>query len=184
MLIPGVLDDPLYAKNGILSLAYIPRHLYAIFLRSWNFVDDPPFFQPSWWGLSLFLTTPLFLWLVRARLRDPRVAGLIGIALALIPIVTHGNVGISQFDTPASTSSRSCSSSSPTVRAGMSRWAAAAQVDRCLHVRDLAIIGLSRTDELLMEGFALDRDRAFASSSSSPSWRPVRFLDLGRTPES
>ena len=42
----------------------------------WNYVDDPPFLQPTWWGLGLFLTTPLLLWLVRARLQDPRVLGL------------------------------------------------------------------------------------------------------------
>lgn len=98
VLIPGVLQDPIYAKHGILAIEYIPRNLFAIFLRSWNYVDDPPFLQPSWWGLSLFLTTPLFAWLARARIRDPRVAwAVIGTALALIPIVTHGNVGISQF---------------------------------------------------------------------------------------
>ena len=98
VLIPGVLEDPIYAKHGILALEYIPRHIYAIFLRSWNFVDDPPFFQPSWWGLSLFLTTPLFLWLAKARLRDPRVAwAWIATLLALVPIVTHGNVGLTQF---------------------------------------------------------------------------------------
>jgi hypothetical protein len=98
VLIPGVLEDPVYAGHGILSIEYIPRHIYAIFLRTWNFVDDAPFFQPSWWGLSLFLTTPLFLWLVKARLRDPRVAwAWVGTGLALIPIVTHGNVGFTQF---------------------------------------------------------------------------------------
>jgi hypothetical protein len=98
VLIPGVLQDPIYAKHGILAFEYIPRHIHAIFLRSWNYVDDPPFFQPSWWGLSLFLTTPLFLWLAKARLRDPRVAwAAIGTAFALVPIVTHGNVGLTQF---------------------------------------------------------------------------------------
>jgi hypothetical protein len=98
VLIPGVLDDPIYAKHGILAVDYIPRNLYAIFLRSWNYVDDPPFLQPSWWGLSLFLTTPLFLWLFKARWRDPRVAwALVGAAVALVPVVTHGNVGITQF---------------------------------------------------------------------------------------
>jgi hypothetical protein len=98
VLIPGVLEDPIYAKHGILALEYIPRHVYAIFLRSWNFVDDPPFFQPSWWGLSLFLTTPLFVWLARARRGDPRVAwAAIATAIALVPIVTHGNVGLTQF---------------------------------------------------------------------------------------
>ena len=46
----------------------------------------------------MFLTTPLYLWLFRARLRDPRVAwAAIASALALIPIVTHGNVGFTQF---------------------------------------------------------------------------------------
>ena len=95
--IPGVLKEPYY-QQGILSITYIPRHLYAIFLRSWNFVDQPPWLQPSWWGLSLFLTTPLFLWLGTARLRDPRMVwAVIGIGLTLIPIVTHGNIGFTQF---------------------------------------------------------------------------------------
>jgi hypothetical protein len=96
--IPGVLEDPIYAEHGILAIEYIPRNLYAIFLRSWNFIDDPPFLQPSWWGLSLFLTTPLFLWLGYAQLHDRRViwAGL-GVVAAAIPIVTHGNVGLTQF---------------------------------------------------------------------------------------
>lgn len=96
--IPGVLQDPIYAKHGIFALEYIPRHLFAILFRSWNYVDDPPFLQPSWWGLGLFLTTPLLLWMFRARLRDPRVLyAAVAIGLTLIPIVTHGNVGISQF---------------------------------------------------------------------------------------
>jgi hypothetical protein len=96
--IPGVLDDPIYEKYGIFAIEYIPRHIHAIFLRSWNFVDDPPFFQPSWWGLGLFLTTPLLIWLVHARLQDPRVLGsVVATALVAIPIVTHGNVGIAQF---------------------------------------------------------------------------------------
>jgi hypothetical protein len=96
--IPGILEDPIYAEHGILSFHYIPRNLYAIFFRSWNYVDDPPFLQPSWWGLSIFLTTPVYLWLAKARWSEPRVAwAVLGTALALIPIVTHGNVGITQF---------------------------------------------------------------------------------------
>jgi hypothetical protein len=96
--IPGVLEDPIYEKFGIFAVEYIPRHIHAIFLRSWNFVDDPPFIQPSWWGLGLFFTTPVLIWLVRARLRDPRVLGsLVAVALVAIPIVTHGNVGLAQF---------------------------------------------------------------------------------------
>jgi hypothetical protein len=98
VLIPGVLQDPIYAEHGILSLFYLPRHLYAIFLRSFDLRAEFPWFRPSWWGLSLFLTTPLYLWLAHAPWRDPRVRwACLGIGLALIPIVTHGNVGITQW---------------------------------------------------------------------------------------
>ena len=97
-LIPGVLEDPIYSEHGIFSIEYLPRHLYAIVFRSWNYVDDPPFLQPNWYGLGLFLTTPVLLWLVRARVRDPRVfASVVATALVAIPIVTHGNVGLAQF---------------------------------------------------------------------------------------
>ncbi len=96
--IPGVLEDPIYATHGILSVWYIPRNLYAILFRSWNYVDQPPWLQPSWWGLGIFLTTPLLLWLFSARLRDPRVAwALVATVLVATPVVTHGNVGITQF---------------------------------------------------------------------------------------
>jgi hypothetical protein len=98
VLIPGVLEDPIYAKGGIFSLQYVPRNLFAIFFRSWNYVDDPPYLQPSLWGLSIFLTTPLYLWLASAPWRDRRVqAAAVGTAFVLVPILTHGNVGISQF---------------------------------------------------------------------------------------
>jgi hypothetical protein len=96
--IPHVLEDPIYAKHGILSAWYIPRNVFAILFRSWNYVDDAPWLQPSWWGLGLFFTTPLLLWMFRARLRDPRVAwSVLAIALVCVPVLTHGNVGISQF---------------------------------------------------------------------------------------
>ncbi len=98
VMIPGVLEDPIYEKHGILSPWYIPRNLFAILFRSWNYVDDAPFLQPSWWGLGIFLTTPLYLWLLKARIRTPMVGwALLATALVSIPILTHGNVGITQF---------------------------------------------------------------------------------------
>ena len=45
-----------------MSVWYIPRNLFAILFRSWNYVDDAPWLQPSWWGLGIFLTTPLYAW--------------------------------------------------------------------------------------------------------------------------
>ncbi len=98
VLIPGVMQDPVYRDHGLLSLWYIPRNLYAIFFRSWNYVDELPFLKPSWWGLAVPLTTPLLVWVVKARIRDPRVFyACIGIALGMIPILTHGEVGQTQF---------------------------------------------------------------------------------------
>lgn len=98
VLIPGVLEDRIYEKHGILSPWYIPRNVFAILFRSWNYVDNPPWLQPSWWGLGIFLTTPLYLWLFKARPRTPMVAwALLATAIVSIPILTHGNVGITQF---------------------------------------------------------------------------------------
>ena len=96
-LIPGVLEERYYTE-GIFSIAYIPRHIYAIFFRSWIWNDDFPYLWASWWGLAITFTTPLFFWVLKARLQDPRVLwAAVGIALTLIPVVTHGNVGFTQF---------------------------------------------------------------------------------------
>ncbi|MEO6349168.1 MAG: hypothetical protein ABIP53_00785 [Candidatus Limnocylindrales bacterium] len=95
--IPGIPEDQFFGV-GVLSLDYIPRHFYAMFLRSFDYVDQFPWFRPNWMGLSLLITTPIFLWLVRARSRTTLVAiGWIAVALALLPIVTHGTVGQAQF---------------------------------------------------------------------------------------
>lgn len=48
VLIPGVLEDPVYEQHGILSAWYIPRNLFAILFRSWNYVNSAPWLQPSW----------------------------------------------------------------------------------------------------------------------------------------
>jgi hypothetical protein len=96
--IPGVSTEPWYAE-GVLSLSYIPRHIHAIFIRGFDFVDGQfPWFRPNWTALSLVISTPVFLWLVKARSRSTLVAfGWLAVGLALIPIVTHGTVGQVQF---------------------------------------------------------------------------------------
>jgi hypothetical protein len=96
--IPGVATEPWY-QDGVLSLSYIPRHLHAMFIRGFDFVDGQyPFFRPNWTALSLVISTPVFLWLAKARSRSTLVAfGWIGVGLALIPIITHGTVGQVQF---------------------------------------------------------------------------------------
>jgi hypothetical protein len=96
-LIPGVLDEPWYAQ-GLLSIDYVPRHLHVMFMRGFDFVDAFPWFRPNWSGASLLLTTPILLWLVKARSRAPLIAyGWIAIVLCLIPDVLHGAPGFAQL---------------------------------------------------------------------------------------
>jgi len=96
-LIPGVLDEPWYAR-GLLSIEYIPRHVHLIVMRGFDFVDQFPWFRPNWSGASLVLTMPILLWLVKARSSTPIIAyGWIAVALALLPDVLHGAPGFAQF---------------------------------------------------------------------------------------
>jgi hypothetical protein len=95
--IPGVLTEPIFTQ-GINSITYIPRHIHAMFIRGFDYVDQFPYFRPNWTSLSLLIQTPIFLWLVRARSRDTIIAfAWLAVALALIPIITHGGVGFTQF---------------------------------------------------------------------------------------
>lgn len=96
--IPGISTEPWFSE-GVLSLSYIPRHIHVMFVRGFDFVDYQfPWFRPNWTGLSLLISTPVFLWLAKARSRSTLVAfGWLAVALALLPIVTHGTVGQTQF---------------------------------------------------------------------------------------
>jgi hypothetical protein len=95
------VGDVFFTK-GLFSLFYLPRHFYAIFIEPPEFVEGTPWFlRPKWIGMSLFLTTPAFLWLfagLRHVRRDPAVMlTAIAALLALLPDVLHGTVGFQQF---------------------------------------------------------------------------------------
>ena len=95
-------EGDVFFSHGLFSLFYIPRHLYAIFLEPPQYVDGTPFFLTfGIQGMSLFVTTPAFLWLF-AGLRHVRRSVPIGLAalaalLALVPDITHGTLGFAQF---------------------------------------------------------------------------------------
>ena len=92
-----VLDEPWY-KEGLNSISYIPRNLHAMFIRGFDYVDEFPWFRPNWTGMSLLLTTPILLWLAKARAWTTLVVvGWIAAVLGIIPDVTHGGVGWAQF---------------------------------------------------------------------------------------
>ena len=99
-LIPGISEDPFF-QQGIFNIAYIPRHIYAIFFQGPNLLPDFPWFQPNWMGLGLFLTTPAFLFIFRGAFRGGwrslNKKAALAILCILPPIITHGTVGFTQF---------------------------------------------------------------------------------------
>jgi hypothetical protein len=95
-------QDDFFFTHGMFSPFYLPRQLYAMFLATPELVADTPFFlRPSWDGMSLFLTTPAFLWAfvaLREVRRDIAVATMAAAALlALLPDLLYATWGFQQF---------------------------------------------------------------------------------------
>ena len=95
-------EGDVFFNHGLFSPLYLPRQLYAIFLQDPEIVRGTPFFlRPRFIGMSLFLTTPAFIWVfaaLREVRRDVAVAATAAAALlALLPDLFHGTVGFQQF---------------------------------------------------------------------------------------
>jgi hypothetical protein len=91
-----------FFTRGLFSPFYLPRHIDAIFLEPPDIVPGTPFFLgPRGIGMSLFLTTPAFVWLFAGLRQIRRDAGAAAVALAallaLLPDILHGTVGFQQF---------------------------------------------------------------------------------------
>ena len=98
-LIPGIQQDPFF-QQGIFNIAYIPRHIYAIFLQGPIFLNHFPYIEPNWIGLGLFFTTPAFIFIFNLKaLWHNNLSKYSAIAMLCIlpPIITHGTVGFTQF---------------------------------------------------------------------------------------
>jgi hypothetical protein len=90
------LGEPWFDR-GRFDITYVPRHLRAIFYELPVFRKPFPFFFPRYIGVALVITTPAFLYALRARLTGRNVAAIVALVLVAIPLLTHGAVGFSQF---------------------------------------------------------------------------------------
>jgi len=95
-LIPGIQEDP-YFTEGIFSVSYIPRHIYAILFQGPIYVDYFPYFKPSWMGLGLFFTTPAFIYIFKGPWSSLSKRAALAVLCILPPLITHGTVGFTQF---------------------------------------------------------------------------------------
>jgi hypothetical protein len=89
-------------RVGLFSLAHVPRNLQMMLVQWPTLVGDgalrPPYLEPWGWGMSLFLTTPAIVYAFRAYLGSRLVqACWLGIAGALVPILTYYGIGWVQF---------------------------------------------------------------------------------------
>jgi hypothetical protein len=97
----GIVTDEPWFRHGLVSPLYIPRHLYAIFLQSFEWRDAFPFLAPGFTGLSLTLSAPFLFWSAaawRVRKVQPLVPiGMVSVLLVLLPDLLHGSWGFAQF---------------------------------------------------------------------------------------
>lgn len=97
LLIPGILEEPWYQK-GLFHFSYVPRHLKIIFAGLPIIKQSPPFVIPSWKGMAIWITTPAFIYSVKASIKENvvKIAWLSIIAIALV-VFSHGTTGFAQF---------------------------------------------------------------------------------------
>jgi hypothetical protein len=92
-----VLKEPWY-KYGFVSINYIPIHLKEMLWGLPVFKSSPPYIIPNLFAMSIFLLTPAFILMFRARIKDKFIlAAFISMIVIMIPELMHGGNGFSQF---------------------------------------------------------------------------------------
>jgi hypothetical protein len=92
-------------KLGLFSVAHIPKNLYALLLagpQPYPGFSAPalefPYLYPSPWGLSIFLTTPAFVYAFAANWHERLVrASWLAVGLVLLPLMFYYGNGWVQF---------------------------------------------------------------------------------------
>jgi hypothetical protein len=91
-----IKGDPNY-PNGLFSLTYIPKNIYAILFQGPILLNSFPYFKPNWMGLGLFFTTPAFLYIFKGPWNKLSKYSAVAVLCILPILITHGTVGFTQF---------------------------------------------------------------------------------------
>ncbi len=96
-LIPGILSEPWYSK-GIINPIYILNNLKVMFASFPGFIRSFPFLIPSWGGLAIWITSPVFIYALFADFKE-KIAKLstFSIVSILLVVTMHGETGYTQF---------------------------------------------------------------------------------------
>jgi len=96
--IPGVLNEPWY-DHGIFSVYYIPRQMWEMLFRLWEWRPSFPLPMPNPFSSSVLLSSPFLLFAFRLGAKDMVIKYLCWIAVLAIciPLWMHGNSGGWQF---------------------------------------------------------------------------------------
>lgn len=91
------LDRPWFSK-GVANIAYIPNNLQAMFWSFPKILKVPPYIQPSWASLSIWITTPAFIYSLFAPIKE-KLTWFLWLAILLIffVVASHGGTGWAQF---------------------------------------------------------------------------------------
>ncbi|MFA5374738.1 MAG: hypothetical protein WC455_03155 [Dehalococcoidia bacterium] len=85
-------------QYGMFNLNYIPKHLYTILLMPPEYISYFPFLKPKPEGMSILLTTPAILYIVKAKFSESAnrwlLLSIIGI---LLPTILWFSTGWVQF---------------------------------------------------------------------------------------
>jgi 4-amino-4-deoxy-L-arabinose transferase-like glycosyltransferase len=91
-----IKGDPNYT-NGLFSLTYIPRNIYAILFQGPIQLNSFPYFKPNWMGLGLFFTTPAFLCIFKGPWNKLSKFSAVAVLCIMPILITHGTAGFTQF---------------------------------------------------------------------------------------
>ncbi|MBI2314894.1 hypothetical protein HYU93_02445 [Candidatus Daviesbacteria bacterium] len=95
-LIPGIAQDPIF-QQGFMNIAYIQRHIEALFLKLPVFSSSPPFIIPSLHSTAIWFTSPVLLYSLRAKKSLLMLACWVAIIVTQSVIALWGGVGFAQF---------------------------------------------------------------------------------------